>query len=66
MAAILFFVVKMIGVDLPEKVSSCMILGAMVQKLISSGNFKFRSLAKNAGTFGRDLGAKFLIKGPNK
>ena len=32
----------------------------------ASSNFKFRATAKNAGTFGRDLGAKFLINDPKK
>ena len=32
----------------------------------ASSNFKFRATAKNAGTFGRDLGAKFLVNDPKK
>ena len=55
-------------VDLYEKVSSCMILGDMDQKLIYSDSagrhFEFGPLAKNAGIFVRDLGAKSFIKGP--
>ncbi len=31
--------IGILGVDLPEKVSSCMILGAMVQKLIFQRQF---------------------------
>jgi hypothetical protein len=45
-----------------------MILGALVQKLIfqdgAGGHLGFGPLAKNAGIFGRDMGANFLIKGP--
>ena len=32
----------------------------------ASSNFKFRAIAKNAGTSGRDLGAKFSINEPKK
>ena len=32
----------------------------------ASSNFKFCAIAKNAGTFGRDLGAKFSINDPKK
>ena len=32
----------------------------------ASRNIKFRAIAKNAGTFGRDLGAKFSINDPKK
>ena len=32
----------------------------------ASSNFKFRAIAKNAGTFGSDLGAKFSINDPKK
>ena len=43
-----------------------MILGALVQKLISkdyaSGHLGFHPLAKNAGIFGRDVRAYFFIK----
>ena len=55
-------------VNLVKKVYSHMILGALVQKLIfkddAGGHLGFGPLAKNAGIFGRDLGAKFFIKGP--
>ncbi len=52
-------------VDLPEKMSSYKILGTTVQKLIfGQPSWISRSIAKNAGIFGRDLGAKFTIKGP--
>ena len=55
-------------VDLPEKVSSYMILGALVQKLIfqdgAGGHLGFGPLVKNAGIFERDLGANSFIKGP--
>ena len=48
-------------VDLPPKVSSYMILGALVQKLIfqdgASGHLGFGPLVKNAGILGRDTGA---------
>ena len=51
-------------VDLPEKVSSYMILGALVQKLIfqdgASGHVGFVPLAKNVRIFGRDMGATFF------
>ena len=54
-------------VDLPEKVSLYMILGALVQNFIfqdgGASHVGFGSLAKNAGNFGRDMGAKFFIKG---
>ena len=54
-------------VDLPKKVSLCMILGALVQNLIfqdgAAGQLGFGPLAKNAGIFERDMGAKFFIKG---
>ncbi len=30
----------------------------------ATGNFLFCAIAKNAGTFGRDLGAKFSINDP--
>ena len=32
----------------------------------ASSNFKFRTIAKNVGTFGRNLGAKFSIDDPKK
>ena len=55
-------------VDLYEKVSSYMILGHLVQKLIfrngARRHFEFCPLAKNAGIFARDLGAKSFLKGP--
>ena len=55
-------------VDLYEKVSSYMILGHLVQKLIfrngARHHFEFCTLAKNAGIFARDLGAKSFLKGP--
>ena len=54
--------------DLYEKVSSCMILGHLDQKLIFSygagRHFEFGPLAKKPGIFARDLGAKSFIKGP--
>ena len=57
-------------VDLYEKVSSYMILGHMDQKLIFIGgagcHFEFGPLEKNAGIFGRDLGAKSFLKGPQR
>ena len=55
-------------VDLYEKVPSYMILGHSDQKLFfwddAERHFEFGSLAKNAGIFGRDLGAKSFLKGP--
>ena len=55
-------------VDLYEKVSSYMILGNLGQKFILSvgagHHFEFGPLAKNAGIFARDMGAKSFIKGP--
>ena len=55
-------------VDLYEKVSSYMILGHLVQKFIfrdgAGRHFEFWPLAKNAGIFARDLGAKSFLKGP--
>ena len=42
-----------------DLVSSYMILGALVQKLIFQG-----TLAKKTGIFERDMGANFFIKGP--
>ena len=55
-------------VDLYEKVSSYMILGHLDQKFIvrdgAGRHFEFGPLAKNAGIFARDLGAKSFIKGP--
>ena len=54
-------------VDLHEKVSSCKILGDIVQKLIFQdgigGHLGYCRVTKNAGTFARDLGAKFVVKG---
>ena len=54
--------------DLCENVSSCMILGHLDQMLIfrdgAGRHFEFGPLAKNAGIFARDLGAKSFIKGP--
>ena len=50
----------------PEK---CLCALCMQYTLISgcaSSNVKFRAIAKNAGTFGRDLGAKFSINDPKK
>ena len=44
-----------------------MILGHMDQKLIfidGGCDFEFGPLEKNAGIFGRDLGAKSFLKGP--
>ena len=53
-------------VDLPEKVSLYMILGALVQNLIfqdgAASHLGFGPLAKNAGIFGRDMGANFFYK----
>ena len=55
-------------VDLYEKVSSYIILGHLGQKFIFSDgagrHFEFGPLAKNAGIFARDMGAKSFIKGP--
>ena len=55
-------------VDLYGKVPSYMILGHSDQKLIfrdgAGRHFEFGCLAKNAGIFGRDLGAKSFLKGP--
>ena len=55
-------------VDLYGKVSSHMILGHMDQKLFFRDgvgcHFEFGPLAKNAGIFERDLGAKSFLKGP--
>ena len=39
-------------------------LCALLYAAYASSNFKFRTIAKNAGTFGRDLGAKFSINDP--
>ena len=44
-----------------------MILGHLDQKFIRDGagrHFEFGPIAKNPGTFARDLGAKSFIKGP--
>ena len=55
-------------VDLYEKVSSYIILGHLGKKFIFSDgagrHFEFGPLAKNAGIFARDMGAKSFIKGP--
>ena len=55
-------------VDLYEKVSSYMILGHLVQKLIfrdgAGRHSEFGPLVKNAGIFASDMGAKSFIKGP--
>ena len=55
-------------VDLYEKVSSYIILGHLGQKFIfgdgARRHFEFCPLAKNAGIFARDMGAKSFIKGP--
>ena len=55
-------------VDLHGEVSSYMILGHLGQKFIFSDgagrHFEFGPLAKNAGIFARDLGAKSFLKGP--
>ena len=55
-------------VDLYEKVSSYMILGHMDQKFIfiddAGHHFEYGPVEKNAGIFGRDLGAKSFLKGP--
>ena len=54
-------------VDLYEKVSSYMILGHLVQKLIlrdGARHSEFGSLVKNAGIFASDMGATSFIKGP--
>ena len=54
--------------DLYKKVSSFMIPGHLGQKFIFSDgagrHFEFGPLAKNAGIFARDMGAKSFIKGP--
>ena len=54
--------------DLPEKVSSYVIFGALVQLYIfrngASGHFGFGPLAENAGIFERDRGAKSFLNGP--
>ena len=54
--------------DIPEKVSLYMIIGALVQNLIfqngGGGHFGFWLLAKYAGIFARDMGANFFLKGP--
>ena len=51
-------------VDLPEKVSLYMILVTLVQNIIfqdgATSHLGFGPLAKNAGIFGRDMGAKFF------
>ena len=55
-------------VDLYGKVPSYMILCHPDQKLFfrdgAGRHFEFGSLAKNAGIFGRDMGAKSFLKGP--
>jgi len=55
-------------VDLPKKVSSSMILGALVENLIFQdhkvGHFGFWPLEKIASIFRRDMEAKFFLKGP--
>ena len=55
-------------VNLPEKVSLFIILGALVQKLSFQdgygGHFGKRPLVKNPGIFARDMGTKFFLKGP--
>jgi hypothetical protein len=59
--------IEILMVNLAEKVSSNMIVGALVQKLIfqegAGGHLGFRPLAKIAGIFARDLGAKIFLKG---
>ena len=54
--------------DLPEKVSLYMIIGALAQNLIflngAGGHLGFWPLAKNARIFARDMEAKFFLKGP--
>ena len=50
--------------DLPEKVSSYVIFGALVQQYIflncASGHFGFGPLAEDASSFERDRGANFF------
>ena len=54
--------------DIPEKVSLYMIIGALVQNLIfqngGGGHFGFWPLAKNAGIFARDIKANFFLNSP--
>ena len=54
--------------DLPEKVSSYVIFGTLVQTLIvrdgASGHFGFGPVAENASIFERDRGTKSFFNGP--
>ena len=54
--------------DLPEKVSLYMIIGALVKnKKFQNGvggHLGFWPLAKNAGILARDIGANLFLKGP--
>ena len=55
-------------VNLPKKVPSYIVLGALVEKLFFSfsagGHLGFVSLEKNARIFQRDMEAKSFIKVP--
>ena len=57
-------------VNLPRKVYSIMNVGGLDQKLNfcggRGGHLGFCLLEKNGGTFGREWGAKFFLKGPKK
>ena len=54
--------------DLPEKVSSYVFFGSLIQLQIfrngASGHFGFGPLAENASIFERDRGAKSFLNGP--
>ena len=55
-------------VDVPKKVSSYIILAALVQKLVfqdgASSHLRFGPLAENTRIFEREIGTKYFIKGP--
>ena len=51
----------------PTKCLCALLYAAYPDLGCASSNFKFRAIAKNAGTFRRDLGAKFsIINDPKK
>ena len=50
----------------PKKCLCALLYAAYPILGCASSNFKIRAIAKNAGTFGRDLGAKFSINYPKK
>ena len=82
MAAILEFCIKMkfkrqiniwfgiLVIEFTEKMYLYKVIGALVQNLIFQngvgGHLWFWPVEKIAGIFGRDMEAKFFIKGPKK